>query len=494
MAWPNLYTLSFWAIIVAWWYATWCEHWKGSHTRAPVNYARCAELHNQILDLGTRKQLALGDGSSNPNPTKPQVRQHPNWFEHWGKRAEAVRPMLSPDLVAFLERAGDAGDDHSFFLLRMVEDPADWTRYVTLYSANLLASHPDGLVFDQKKGLAIMQMDIMDGFVTQNGRQKWYPLEVVLGQWLDMIEMGKIQAVAEGARTRSEKFDPWAIVGYSERQLEETLEVWEQLLIAIEARIPNYTPSNDSATLFDDSEIDLEDAGVLPGFVSEFVAKARRPAFNHIAPGLGLRDAESFAFQQPFRAVPLVYPYNRPEYPGSPTTQFPILLFASSEDLSYDAPPSFGDESIYNQNNDHVPPFEKPWSQVRSYPAGLYFTRTDQGGQNVFEDGVQLVLPFGIGGRGYARTADGARFGENLEAKQDQPEGHDSHHELFQLGYSPFVASHEVRLVQVLRVWVGLVESGAWKVGPEGVLGGTEKWREADTWWHWKKYVVPMSW
>ncbi|KAK8040122.1 hypothetical protein PG993_008533 [Apiospora rasikravindrae] len=341
-----------------------------------------------------------------------------------------------------------------------------------------------------------MQMDIMDSFVTHNGRQKWYPLEVVLSQWLDMIEIGKIHAVAEGVRTRSEKFDPWTIVGYSERQLEETLEVWEQLLTAIEARIPGYTPSNDSATLFDDSgEIDLEAAGVLPGFVSEFMAKARRPSFNHIAPGLGLRDDESFAFQQPFRAVPLVYPYNRPEYSGSPKIQFPILLFASSEDLTYDAPPHLSSESIYNQNDDdHVAPFEKPWSQVRSYPAGLYFTRTDQGDQNVFEDGVRLVLPFGVGGRGWARTADGARFGENLELRHAEPEGRDRHHELFQLGYSPFVASHEVRLVQVLRVWVKLVESGDWKVGPEGVLGGMEKWREADTWWHWKKYVVPMSW
>ncbi|KAK8040121.1 hypothetical protein PG993_008532 [Apiospora rasikravindrae] len=161
MAMPNLYTLAFWAVIIAWWYATWCDHWKGSHSQAPVNYARCAELHNKILDIGARKQLALGDGSNSPHPTKPQARQHPNWFEHWGKRAEAVRPLLSPDLVAFLERAGEAGDGHSFFYYAsglaspevmfanqaaMAEDPADWSRYVTLYSATLLASHPDGLV------------------------------------------------------------------------------------------------------------------------------------------------------------------------------------------------------------------------------------------------------------------------------------------------------------------------------------------------------------
>ncbi|KAK8085930.1 hypothetical protein PG994_000904 [Apiospora phragmitis] len=437
-----------------------------------MDYARCAELHNRILDMGIRKQLTLGDGrNDSPHSIKsPPVLQHPNWFQHWGKRAEAVRPYLSPNLTAFLERAGAMGDGHSFFYyvnglespdvmwahqVGMAEDLTDPYRYVTLYSTNQFASYPDGLVFDQKKTLAIMQMSIHDGFVTQNGRQKWYPLEVVLSQWLDMIEVGKVQAVAEGVRSRSEKQGPWTLVGYSERQLEETLEVWEQLLNAIEARIPDHTPSNDSRTLFDDDEIDLEAAGVLPGFMPEFLAKARRPAFHHIAPGLQIRDAESVAFQQPFRSVPLVCPHNRPEYPGSPKIQFPILLFASSEGRTYDAPPS----------------------------------------ENFYEDGVKLVLPFGIGGRGWARTADGAKFGENTgQVKHADVEGQDMHHSLFQLGYQPFVAAHEVRLVQVLRVWVKLVESGAWKVGPDGILGGMEKWRDADTWWHWKKYVVPMSW
>ncbi|KAK7978703.1 hypothetical protein PG988_006193 [Apiospora saccharicola] len=337
-----------------------------------------------------------------------------------------------------------------------------------------------------------MQTDILDTFTSQNGRQKWYPLEVVLAQWLDMIEIGKIQAVPDGTRTRSEKRGPWTMVGYSERQLDETLEVWEQLLLAIEARIPGFAPSdiNSTGTLFDDSEIDLEAAGVLPGFVSEFLAKARRPAFGHIAPGLRIRDAESVAFQQPFRHVPLV---GYPDHPGSPKIQFPVLLFDSSEELTYDAPPP-------TRKRDHFappPPFGQPWDgrdAVPSFQAGLYFTPTDQGYWHTFEDGVKLVLPFGIGGRGYARTADGALFGEITYQMHVEAEGHDRHDSLFQIGYQPFGAGHEVRLVQVLRVWVRLVESGAWRVGPDGVLGGMQKWRDADTWWHWKKYVVPMSW
>lgn len=345
-----------------------------------------------------------------------------------------------------------------------------------------------------------MQTDIMDSFTTQNGRQKWYPLEVVLAQWLDMIEVGKVQAVPDGTRTRSEKIGPWTMVGYSERQLEETLDVWEQLLSAIEARIPDSTPSdtNSTGTLFDDGEIDLEAAGVLPGFVSEFLTRARRPAFGHIAPGLRLRAAEPVAFQQPFRRVPLAgRPYGRPERAGSPQVQYPVLLFDSSEELTYDAPPA-SQKNPY-QDRRHAatpppPPFGRPWSDVPAYQAGLYFTPTDQGYWHTFEDGVRLVLPLGIGRKGWARTADGALFGENTEQRRGEVEGRDRHDTLFQLGYQPFGADHEVRLVQVLRVWVKLVESGAWKVGPDGVLGGMKKWRDADTWWHWKKYVVPMSW
>ncbi|KAK8092284.1 uncharacterized protein PG998_015116 [Apiospora kogelbergensis] len=505
---PSLWNLAFFALAVALWANTWREHWANYVT--PMDYVRCAELHNRILEIGWArpgKQLTIGDGSDGSDPTAAHVLQkHPSWFQHWGKRAEAMRPRLSPDLTAFLQRAWVAGEDHSFFFYvnditspsamwaheeNMVTDPDDVDRYLTLYSSNLHASHPDGLVFDQKKNLAIMQMDLYDWSTTHNGRQKWHPLEVVLGQWLDMIEMGKVQTVAEGVSTRLESHDPWTEVGYSKRQLEETLEVWEQLLHAIEARIPGHMSSEKIETLIDDSMVYLEEAGVLPGFVPEFLTKARRPAFRRIAPGISLPDVESITRHQPFRHVELEFPYVRPEHSGKPTVQFPVLLFASSEGLAYSAPRATGYYGF-----DRTAPFPMPWDQVRSYPAGLYFTMTDQLGPG-FEDGVKLVLPFGVGGRGWARTADGAKFGENLDDtyhSDAEIDGQDRYDSLFQLGYNPFVPRHEVRLVQVLRAWVKLVKSGEWKIGPDGVLDGMDKWRDADTRWHWKKYVVPMSW
>lgn len=165
----------FWTIIFAWYCATWRNHWKNEVV--PMDYQRCAELHNRILDLGTWKQLTLGDGGRHTNSNAaspwqlfkkqepPPVLKHPNWFERWGKRAEDMRRWMSPDLAAFLERAGDARNDgHHFFYyvgglaspdylfsshneIPRANEPADPFRYVTLYMADYhFASHPDGVM------------------------------------------------------------------------------------------------------------------------------------------------------------------------------------------------------------------------------------------------------------------------------------------------------------------------------------------------------------
>lgn len=39
-----------------------------------------------------------------------------------------------------------------------------------------------------------------------------------------------------------------------------------------------------------------------------------------------------------------------------------------------------------------------------------------------------------------------------------------------------------------------MVESGYWEVDANGVAGGIEKWREADSAAHWQKYQLPSHW
>lgn len=132
------------------------------------------------------------------------------WFDHYGEAAENTRSLLSDDLVAFLERAFVVEHDNEFSLFYYVyglvqperlretfewREEDDTPRYVTLYGANAIASHPEGLVFDMKTNKAIMQMSIHDTDITLNGRVQWQPLEVVLSARLDMIDVGKIKAV-----------------------------------------------------------------------------------------------------------------------------------------------------------------------------------------------------------------------------------------------------------------------------------------------------------
>lgn len=52
---------------------------------------------------------------------------------------------------------------------------------------------------------------------------------------------------------------------------------------------------------------------------------------------------------------------------------------------------------------------------------------------------------------------------------------------LYQPGYQPFVDGDGVRLVGILRSWLGVVERRDWKVGPEGVRGDMRAFEEADT-------------
>lgn len=152
----------------------------------------------------------------------------------------------------------------------------------------------------------------------------WQPLESVLSVYLDMIKRGKavalhksVQAVppilqvaqsdgslpkiyafppaqpqrdpATGAKRTGEVYNPRVIVPYTAKDLQDTLDAWAQLVLAIEERMPSPPPPRVSAVhgLFEDSV--LHDAGMLiDGFATQFFIGARRLMFKYLAPGLHL--------------------------------------------------------------------------------------------------------------------------------------------------------------------------------------------------------------
>ncbi|KAL5416404.1 hypothetical protein PMIN04_008178 [Paraphaeosphaeria minitans] len=460
-----------------------------------MNVSRCIKLHNEIVRLGWQ---GMGRSTEDFHPK--------TWFEHHGQAAQSVRGKLSTSLVAFLEGAYEMQDPNQYFhyYASALMAPGDdmfafldgicsprWVnqyeqhhgqlqqvsglgRYIRLYFAVNHSSHPEGLIFDTEENVAIMAMSIHDSDgLCDAGRITWHPLESILEAWLDMIRIGKVKTVGPNTEWR-----PWELLPYIKYQVDEAVEVFDKLVSAIEARMPHNDPppTAEPSTLFDKAALDA--AHIPPGFAHDFLTRARRPNlnFNFIAPGLSLPTPSSIV-SQPFFNIPATIPQDHRDWFHSP----PIHLFRSSKTYTRPDPhPNIYPYDIFGY------PFN-----LSNYPTGLYFHACDDG-NNQHDDAVVLVLPYAIGGNGWAKKADGTAFGENPH--DESANSQDCHDEVYQTGRQPFIKSHPVRLVQVLRSWVGMVERGDWKVGAEGISDGMDEWKKADTRGGWEKYSVAAEW
>lgn len=106
---------------------------------------------------------------------------------------------------------------------------------------------------------------------------------------------------------------------------------------------------------------------------------------------------------------------------------------------------------------------------------------------------MTLFLPFEIGGKGFARRTDGSLIGENQEDK-GEARASARKDELYQPGYNHFIPSHGPQLGDVLGSWASMVGTGEWEVDGEGVTGGIEKWRDADSEECYWRYQLMPKW
>jgi hypothetical protein len=115
-------------------------------------------------------------------------------------------------------------------------------------------------------------------------------------------------------------------------------------------------------------------------------------------------------------------------------------------------------------------------------PAGLYTESVDRKLVDTAENGFRLLLPYVVGANGFARKSDGQRF--------------QSHAELYQHGYYVFGGERyrAQRLVRLFEKWVEMVESGHWAIDEHGVMGGIDKFKEADREGTWQHYWIESSW
>lgn len=312
------------------------------------------------------------------------------------------------------------------------------------------------------------------------GNRTWYPLETALTFWLSQIREGTIQAVPEdGGKLREEwpglfngDWDyhaPWIPVPYNETMVKKNLDIWDKLVEAIETRMPAAsTPTKANQPVYGLLDDNVRNTMNLPQrFAYNFLFRARRPRFKMIAPGLQVITSSDFP-DQPYRSY---MSKDKDEVP-------PILLFQST--LNF-----FEDATWSPQNFDARQPNFFEYHDVKIYPSGLYLLPTDH---RRLEDQFVFILPFAIGGNGYARRGDGMNFEGDKKGR-----GKDSFTELYQPGHQSLEDFQAQGLAGVLESWLGMVERGDWKVDENGVVGDMDTWKEADTEERWEKYVIPCE-
>jgi hypothetical protein len=270
----------------------------------------------------------------------------------------------------------------------------------------------------------------------------WQRLETILTTWIEMIQRRKVAVVHENlgnepGRTLGVYLDqqkPWGWAPWTKADLENALEAWNDLVSAINDRLPKpHAEPLSGASLFEVD--DLRMAAIEEGsFAWEFYTKACKPEFQFLAPGLQLASRE-WILTNPFRQAWESQNPHRGSSWSPEVFPLPILLGAQLAK-------SWVDSHMYKVGN-------VSW--------GLYLDILDSRSHLCpYEDATRLILPYELDGATSARKLDGKPATGNAE--------------LYQIGQNPFETSRaRTQLWQMLKSFTAHVDAGEWKVDANGV-------------------------
>jgi hypothetical protein len=462
-----------------------------------MDYTRCAALHNYLVLYAWVAEGRTPASLHGNNMT---------FFTKYAEAAEELRSRLEPSLAAFLAAAiippVDA-DEHAppfFFWAHGLSDPDDIfdsdtadlfdhpaDSLVCLYPPGQAGESGGGLLYDQGCHRAAVFMHMDDhGFAlpAESHPELWHPLEIILSNWIELLRIGKMAASPTDAPSLfdSEKFGPWEWRPYGDAQVTACVGAWDRLCAAIEARVvrPPSTVAPARAAAPPLPPLLLApaalDAASVPEtcFARAFLTRARRPGFRCIAPGLHLppSDASEFAAMQLFTGMP-----------RGPLTIPPVCLFSTVRG---------------GRAADLTAAVSRAWNDFRGrsadaamsslVPAGVYSELVERNEYDNTEEGFRLLLPYGLEGEHW-ESSEGARKSDCSFVTQGKMD------DLFQHGYKPFGGDYyrPQRLERLLDHWCKLVDEGVWSVGPQGVEGTIDTFRNADT-GHWRDYVISPTW
>ncbi|KAI1188184.1 hypothetical protein F5B17DRAFT_452021 [Nemania serpens] len=478
-----------------------------------MDHARCAALHNYLVHYAW-----LAEGRP---PTSLHGNSNNTFFTAHGAAAEALRPRLDSSLAAFLATASlppaDAPEPAPFFFWAhglsdpdclfanetadLFDEPED--SLVCLYFPNIGQGGESGggVLYHQGRHRAavFMHMDDHDYALPAAAHPElWHPLETVLSNWIELIRLGKVVIAASSPRDApaafgGEKIGPWEWRPYGEAQVTACVGAWERLCDAVEARALSLEPSSSSSTRVTElrpqpllAPAALDAASVPENcFTRDFLTRARRPRFRRVASGLVLpsADAGEFAASQPFSRLP-----------RAANSIPPVCLFPMAAREGGRGGGERDEVDLTGSRNPFCGAFRAGPAALSRVPAGVYSESVERDAYDNAEDGFRLLLPYSLEG-----DVDGRGFGAGEGAGARKSDGsfvtRGSTAELFQPGYKPFGGDYyrPQRLERLFDHWRGLVERGVWVVGPEGVEGDIDGFKEADT-SRWRDYIISPTW
>lgn len=412
---------------------------------------KCARLHNQIVAL-----VAAGPDGASDNIHK--------FFDAY-PNADAEDPYIeyiSPSLLEYLTAIDIAVPNPPNFIplsftphLAMPHPKVFWTSrewdleeeypYMILLYPTLSDGGDGGLFFN-------MATNLCTWVFLENEMphpEQWFSLELALTKYLTYFSTGKF---------RVSDYDPSALgcsmEPYVENDVVASLSAYDALLQAIASK------AGGDAQI---SDMPLVDPEILTrwnirGFAYEFLSRAKASSFTYIAPGIKPLDASTLTdlMNEDVDSIRQQTIQERDLGANGDSAPFPLFL---------------GDERVeLTAQNELWARFEAPLlldslSGVYVYP------------NNHFADGVRLITPFEVGGNGYVHDGNSPE----LDVSDTSRWKREGNAVLYQHGPCPFFGGHFTQLVTLLRMWTSSVESGFFSVGPDGVGGGMEVFKLADT-------------
>ncbi|KAJ6008132.1 hypothetical protein N7540_012108 [Penicillium herquei] len=432
-----------------------------------LDYERCARLHNYIVAYGWMAR------HGKVTPDLDELVSLRSIFSEADEATQAIRERLDSSLNSFLDLIYDPEPEFFYWAGALsiqncdVYFPDDDNeleegkiRFVMIYLTVVdLGSHCLGVIYDQQLHRASFPMTIENtgsvGPVDEHD-DMWLPLETILTNWIHMIDLGKVVAgLPDEFSTSRSQIGLWSWLPYCDAQVDSTIAAIEHYSAVVESRMPPDSLLPISAPLFTDADLDTA-AVPQDCFIRSLLTRVKTPRFKFIAPGLEVpHDKEVFAQRQKFTNIP------------SEKDSIPAVLLFAAPDRTV----NLNREMRYLFSTAHK---NFTLNEGDPVPTGLYSEPVRRDRYDTEEAGFRILLPYtlrqGCGGDQGARMSDGTMV------------AWDSFTQLFQHGnFHPFGGeSRSQRLERLFQRWTELIKDGVWTVGPEGVEGGIDTFKDAD--------------